>query len=206
MAKKKNFKNYLNSFSVNHEVDANAPEVSTSQAQDNLEPTPTYEDNNVSETETEDVLGDEIKPNVESEPVVTQSTIIGPDIIIDGSVSATNDINVLGTINGDVVTKGEIYVSGNIMGDIGAKCVYIKCKQIVGNITASEFIDIQNDSKVEGMMTSKDLSIHGQLKGNIFSSGHVVLHDGSIVVGDIESKTLEITKGSSFNGKVTQKS
>lgn len=83
-----------------------------------------------------------------------------------------------------IVSQSRVHINGNIQGDINGKEV------IVGR-----------NGRVTGVITAHSVSIEGQVEGAI--RGHVVtLAATARVSGDIHHRTLSISEGAHFDGRV----
>lgn len=88
-------------------------------------------------------------------------------------------------IEGDVTSNGVVYISGNLKGNINAKDGLVK---------------IINGGSVEGDISSKNISIDGDLIGSCISS-HLEINENGKVSGNITYHTLMIKEGGLFSGQ-----
>jgi cytoskeletal protein CcmA (bactofilin family) len=86
---------------------------------------------------------------------------IGESVIIKGELSATEDLTIEGRVEGviqlpdHVVTIGS---SGRVKAQVVAKAVII-LGEVLGNVTASERVDIRDNGSVDGDIVSPRVAI-----------------------------------------------
>ena len=97
------------------------------------------------------------------------SSILGPELEINGDVNVSGDLIIYGTVNGDILSKGEVIsakgstVSGNICAknaslsgtvngnlEIESKVILGKFSHVTGNLKAA-IITIEEGAKFDGM-------------------------------------------------------
>ena len=86
--------------------------------------------------------------------------------------------------------KGDIDVVGDII-------IYGK---IFGNIKATGSINTAKGSLVNGDIHANNAYLSGEINGNIHIDKKVVLSQGSILVGNLQSSIITIEEGASFEG------
>ena len=102
------------------------------------------------------------------------SSILGPELEINGDVNVSGDLIIYGTVNGDILSKGEVIsakgstVSGNICAqnaslsgtvngnlEIELKVILGKFSHVTGNLKAA-IITIEEGAKFDGMCSMID--------------------------------------------------
>ena len=97
------------------------------------------------------------------------SSILGPEVEINGDVSVSGDLIIYGVVNGDILSKGEVVsakgsvVNGNICAnnaslsgtvkgnlEIESKVILGKSSHVTGNLKAA-IITIEEGAKFDGM-------------------------------------------------------
>ena len=97
------------------------------------------------------------------------SSILGPEVEINGDVNVSGDLIIYGIVNGDILSKGEVVsatgsrVSGNICAknaslsgtvngnlEIESKVILGKSSHVTGNLKAA-IITIEEGAKFDGM-------------------------------------------------------
>ncbi len=87
-------------------------------------------------------------------------TVIGEDLVIEGEVSAEEEIVVHGTVRGTLTTQGTVTVSqsGVVEADVGASSLTI-AGQVTGNVSARDRVDLQAGGRLIGDVKSARLTI-----------------------------------------------
>tara|TARA_Y100001970_G_scaffold286917_1_gene410275 strand:- start:210 stop:605 length:396 start_codon:yes stop_codon:yes gene_type:complete len=97
------------------------------------------------------------------------SSILGPEVEINGDVNVSGDLIIYGVVNGDILSKGEVVsakgsvVNGNICAnnaslsgtvkgnlEIESKVILGKSSHVAGNLKAA-IITIEEGAKFDGM-------------------------------------------------------
>ena len=79
------------------------------------------------------------------------SSIIGPEMEIDGNVSVNGDLLIYGTINGDVKSDGDIISANNsqVNGNIESKNASIS-GVVQGNLIIESKVTLKKDAHLKG--------------------------------------------------------
>jgi cytoskeletal protein CcmA (bactofilin family) len=87
-------------------------------------------------------------------------TLIGRSIVIDGEISGDEDLVVLGTVKGKIALKESLFVEGSgvIEADIETASVEV-AGQVIGNISATEKVELKSECKVVGDIRSPRILI-----------------------------------------------
>ena len=97
-------------------------------------------------------------------------TVIGQSIHITGEVHGEEDLIVLGTVTGKIFLKENLIIeeSARLEADIETRSVAVS-GQVVGDIVASDRVEIKANGQVEGNIKSPRITIaDGALfKGNV---------------------------------------
>jgi cytoskeletal protein CcmA (bactofilin family) len=88
-------------------------------------------------------------------------TVIGTGTVIEGTLKVYHDIRVDGIIKGKIYIEGDLIVgnSGSIEADIEVISTKVGGK-IVGNLSARERIELEENASVMGDIKTKDLIIN----------------------------------------------
>jgi len=88
-------------------------------------------------------------------------TVIGTGTVIEGTLKVYHDIRVDGIIKGKIYIEGDLIVgnSGSIEADIEVVSTKIGGK-VVGNLSAKERIELEENASVVGDIKTKDLVIN----------------------------------------------
>jgi len=112
------------------------------------------------------------------------SSILGPEVEINGNVNVSGDLIIYGVVNGDILSKGEVVsakgstvngnicannasLSGIVKGDleIESKVVLGKFSHVTGNLKAA-IITIEEGAKFDGMCSMNDSKTTQSIKNN----------------------------------------
>lgn len=94
------------------------------------------------------------------------NTIIGKDTVFTGTLDVKGAIRVDGTVKGKVICTDTVTVgtTGYVEADLEGQIVVVAGK-VVGNLTATEKLELQAKSDVEGDLKTKSLVVE---QGAIF--------------------------------------
>jgi cytoskeletal protein CcmA (bactofilin family) len=87
--------------------------------------------------------------------------------------------------------RGDISVSGSARVD----------GEFEGTIAATESVIVGKSGVVRADVQARDMVVAGIVAGNLVAHDRVELHAGARVDGDIETRTLVVDEGVTFNGK-----
>ncbi len=155
-----------------------------------------------SEAEVEEVEED-IKVD-DSEAVADETAIITAGLSVNGDLSSTGSIDVLGSVTGNVSCRGKLTVSGSIFGDSTASEIFANSAEIEGNIEARGSVKIGQGTVIVGNVIATSAVIAGAVKGNIDVHGPVIVDSTAVIVGDIKSKSVQINNGAAIDGRCSQ--
>jgi len=112
----------------------------------------------------------------------TQSTIVGPSILINGNLQGDEDLTVLGRVEGTLSLTKTLNVaeSGIVKADISVRNAVVS-GVVVGNITASDSVEITEA---------------GRMVGDI-RAPRVIIVDGARFRGTVDMGDLEAPRASS---------
>lgn len=94
------------------------------------------------------------------------NTIIGKDTVFTGTVDVKGGVRVDGTVKGKIICSDTVTIGagGFVEADVEAQIAVVAGK-MVGNLVASEKIELQTKSDVEGDIRTKSLVVE---QGAIF--------------------------------------
>ncbi len=102
-------------------------------------------------------------PEVESQRQMETKEVvnIGKSVVIKGELNGSEDLTVEGHVEGKVQLKQHVLTvgpNGRIHAEVFAKVVVV-LGQVVGNVTASEKVDIRDKGVVEGNIVAPRVAI-----------------------------------------------
>jgi cytoskeletal protein CcmA (bactofilin family) len=101
--------------------------------------------------------------------------------------TGNKQLNIIGrgtTVQGKLTSSGSLHVDGSIVGDI----------------IATDNVEIGVTGQVKGNVQGKIIKISGAVDGKIESSDTLTFSEKSVVRGDIRAAKLIIEEGAKFNG------
>ncbi len=97
-------------------------------------------------------------------------TVIGVGLSIEGEVTSTEEVVVLGTVRGTLTSEDAVSVGGGAVVEANIRAVSLSCAgQVTGNVTAGERVDIQAGGRLIGDVKASRLTIAdgASFKGNV---------------------------------------
>jgi len=96
---------------------------------------------------------------------------IGKSVVFSGNLSASEDLFIEGTVDGKIELRDHVLTIGpnaKIKAEVHAKTVIVR-GEVVGNITASEKLDIRDSGSVDGDISAPLVSIAegAHLRGSV---------------------------------------
>lgn len=135
-----------------------------------------------------------------------QTTVIGKAAVIVGDLTAKGPVTITGMVQGNVSCEDKVCIRGEVVGNITGKSILIMTGgHIRGNISSVTDLVLQVDASIEGDLVAAEMSLDGNLTGNINCGGNLCLGARSNVVGDISTKDISTTLGAHINGRVEMK-
>ncbi|MCE1196707.1 polymer-forming cytoskeletal protein [bacterium] len=126
--------------------------------------------------------------------------VITADMVIKGTMTASANISVFGSIQGDVTSEGDILVKGRVEGNVVARCMTVQEGSIVGDIAASGTVVVAENSSVDGNIKAERIEVNGRVKGNLDSSAKIALRPLSDVEGNVTAAELAMGEGAQLRG------
>jgi len=111
---------------------------------------------------------------VKSEPTGTRTTLIGANIVFDGTLSGTENVLVEGTIRGKVDLRSDLRVGGTarIEATVHARNVTIE-GTLIGDVSADNRVELLASSRVDGNIKAPRIVVSegAKFKGAVDMSG-----------------------------------
>jgi cytoskeletal protein CcmA (bactofilin family) len=103
-----------------------------------------------------------LKPAGDVRPQIERDKVnIGKSVVIKGELSGSEDLTIEGNVEGKIELRENILTigpNGKIRAEVFAKSVVV-LGEVVGNVTASEKVDIRDNGSVDGDITSPRVAI-----------------------------------------------
>lgn len=130
-------------------------------------------------------------------------TRIGEDTVITGDIKTKGHIDVLGTVKGNISAEGNVALRSDIKGNVKGNNIGLGACNITGDIEAKKNILTDPDSEITGNIKGSEISIAGQVTGDVKASTVIVLKKEAVLEGDIDTDGLVVEPGAIMNGKVS---
>ena len=107
---------------------------------------------------------------------------IGKSVVIKGELNGSEDLTIEGHVEGKIELRDHVLTigpNGRIKAELHAKSVVV-LGEVIGNVSASEKVDIRENGSVEGDITSPRVAI---AEGAHFRGSVDMAHKGKAVVG-----------------------
>lgn len=163
--------------------------------------------NEVEQNVEEPAYMEEAAAQTEEEPgmaVSTDTAVITVGMKINGDVTSSGNLNLIGEITGNIEILGKLNVTGGITGNSSAAEIYAEAAQINGEVKSKGSVKIGQSSVVIGNIFATSAVVAGAVKGDIDVHGPVILDTSAIVMGNIKSKSVQINNGAVIEGMCSQ--
>lgn len=141
---------------------------------------------------------------LEGEAPVDETAHITAGMTITGDVLSKGNLDIFGEIHGNIEILGRLNVAGKIYGDSAAADIVAQSANITGNVKAAHSVQIGLNSVVIGDIVATSAVIAGAVKGNLDIKGPVILDNSAVIMGNIKSKSVEISSGAIVEGMCSQ--
>ena len=102
------------------------------------------------------------KPTVDVRPQIERDKVnIGKSVVIKGELSGSEDLTIEGHVEGKIQLRENVLTigpNGKIKAEVFSKAVIV-LGEVVGNVTASEKVDIRYNGSVDGDIISPRVAI-----------------------------------------------
>ncbi|MFC1663371.1 polymer-forming cytoskeletal protein [Patescibacteria group bacterium] len=109
--------------------------------------------------------------------------------------NSDNNMEPKGNI--ETVIGPSVKVDGNFAGsgDVNVE------GSVVGSLKTSKNLRIGESAKVKADVKAENIHLAGEIKGNVVCKGKLELTSTGRIIGNIETQTLSVQSGATFNGK-----
>lgn len=106
----------------------------------------------------------------------TIETFIGQNTVLNGNISTEKTIRIDGKMTGNIEKSAGVIIgdAASLKGDINSNYVLVS-GTVEGNITATEYVELFNKSKIIGNIQTKMISIS---EGAVFEGRSLMLNNG----------------------------
>lgn len=93
-------------------------------------------------------------------------------------------------ITGDVVFSGGLHIDGKVKGNV------------IAAHGSTSTLSLSNKGKIEGEVRVPNVTLNGQVEGNVYAYEHVELSPNARVVGNVYYDVIEMHGGAEVNGNL----
>lgn len=146
-----------------------------------------------------------VKETREPEQVTTvyDTTVIARDTVIEGNLTCTSDITILGQVKGDVTAKGHVYACGSIEGHVTCESMAMSSCTLEGNVDATSGVIQDAESTLVGDVTAANLTAAGKIVGDVTVENCITLKSSAVILGNITFRDLAVEQGAVLRGEIT---
>jgi len=128
--------------------------------------------------------------------------VITEDMVVKGNINSTANISISGTILGDVCSEGDVIVKGKVEGNITVHSLSVEGGNISGDIISSGAATVADGSSIDGNIKAERIEVNGRIVGNLDSATKIILHQKSVIEGNITALELSMTEGAELKGSM----
>lgn len=134
--------------------------------------------------------------------ITTQKTYFAPGTVFEGTLTTPGDVEVAGEIKGEIVSDGK--VSLRKVGDvtISSRDLELLEATFQGDVTVKGTVIVDEKSTLQGNVRSANVLCKGEIRGNLNVSESVSIREGAKVVGEINTKIMDVARGGVIIGQV----
>ena len=133
-----------------------------------------------------------------------EDAVITAGMVVNGDISTTGNMELLGKVTGNVTVNGKLTISGEITGDSTAAEIYAESARINGEIHSKGSVKIGQSTVIIGNISANGAVVAGAVKGDIDVHGPVILDRTAIVMGNIRSQSVQVNNGAVIEGMCSQ--
>ena len=138
----------------------------------------------------------------EAQTFNTERMVVPDGVVIEGAMTSGSETEIAGRIEGAVTVENRLIIAqgGVVTGEVHATVCRVD-GVIEGVLECTQNVDIGNGARLNsGVVSGKDMSIGGQVEGNVNCAGLLRLGDTAMVKGNIRARSLVIEEGAVING------
>ena len=147
----------------------------------------------------------EVKQNdklAKKPPVNKETSVIQKETTIQGDISSEDNITIHGILNGNVRCCGNLIVSGSIKGNVTCQNAVLQKAKIEGDMQCEQHLEISEETTIKGNIRVCDILCSGTIHGDTIISEKAKFLSTSCIIGDVQTKLLEIEAGAILQGNL----
>lgn len=137
-----------------------------------------------------------------AQTLTLQRMMVPEGVTVDGSISSRSETQIAGRINGDVSVEARLSLEPSAI--ITGKVKVIACTvqgRIEGTLEGAQDLVVGEKGQVNAdVIAGKDITIAGQITGNVHCGGRARLMNTAKLTGNIKARSVVVDDGATFNG------
>lgn len=138
---------------------------------------------------------------IDEKAVVDETGIIAKETKVTGDITTKGHLLIHGEVLGNITANGNVVVTGKLAGDISCQNIKFSDCKAKTDVFAQGDVNIEKDTRVEGKIICKRITVDGMLKGDI-EAEEVSIFQTAKVLGNIISKSLSMEPGAELQGNI----
>jgi len=138
-------------------------------------------------------------------PEINEIAVISSGTKIEGNIKTEGHLIVNGEVQGSVSTRGNLILSGITTGEVYCESLLFETQESSSDIIAEQNVVIKEGTTVKGNIRCKNITIMGNVYGDVTATGTIILKSTAVVVGNLVAKRLGVENGAKFNGLMEMK-
>ena len=133
----------------------------------------------------------------------SQQMIVPEGVVINGTITSASETQIAGRVDGEVMVEARLsleptsHVSGTVRS---TSCSLLG--RVDGNLECTDELIIGDGGRLNAdALSGKDMTIAGEVKGNVQCGGMLRLMNTARLKGNIRARSIVISEGAIFNGK-----
>ncbi len=139
--------------------------------------------------------------------VKLQRMVVPEGVIIEGNLTSGSETEIAGKIDGNVTVDGRLYLapSALISGNVRATTCRVD-GMVEGKVDCTQDLELGKSGRLSAdAMGGKEVTLAGQVFGDISSGGIARMLASAKVNGNIRARRIVIEEGALFNGTCTMR-
>ena len=133
---------------------------------------------------------------------LNEIAVISSSTKIEGNIRTDGHLIVNGDVQGNVSARGNLILSGNTSGELYCESLLVATPESNSDIIAEQNIIVKEGTTVNGNIHCKNITIMGNVFGDITATGTIILKSTAVVTGSLVAKRLGMENGAKLNGSI----
>ena len=132
----------------------------------------------------------------------TNCTYFAEGTSMEGTLHADSDIEIVGDFKGEIASNGKVTIHANTNSTIAAADLELIDCTLTGDVVVSGTLTVNENSSITGNIRSGSVICSGVINGNLLVRDNIALLETALVVGDVRTGTLSMSRGARVSGKI----